>query len=125
MQIEAGKHYRTREGSRVGPMAYHEYGWSADDGFTIYDTNGRRVLGIGEEPTDLVAEWQDGGPVRTVTRREIVPGVYGIMSIKENHPRHTNSVNVCIQPTHATADELDAAARTLQQLAEALREETN
>lgn len=61
------------------------------------------------------------GPVRTVTRREIVPGVYGHVEVADK--LEPDSVIVRIGSyTPMTADELDAAARTLQQLAEALRD---
>lgn len=36
---------------------------------------------------DLIAEWTDAptGPVRTVTRKEIVPGVYGGLRVSMAH----------------------------------------
>lgn len=77
-----------------------------------------------ERVDDLVAEWVDDGPVRTVTRQEIVPGTYGRLGVGEafggvvavGWVGHHNATY-----PRLTADELDAAARVLAQLAEALR----
>lgn len=61
------------------------------------------------------------GPVRTVTRRVIVPGLYGIVAVY----RVQDQVRVTLTREDSTPDQLEAAARTLQQLAEALRVLTN
>lgn len=58
------------------------------------------------------------GPVRTVTRREVVDGLYGIVAVY----REQDQVRVTLTREDGTPDQLEAAARTLQQLAEALRE---
>ncbi|UXN70941.1 hypothetical protein N8A98_07060 [Devosia neptuniae] len=42
----------------------------------LYQDNGI-CAGGGHPDSNLVALWEDAGPVRTVTRKEIVPGVYG------------------------------------------------
>ena len=92
MKLEVGKYYKTRDGRKVGPMAIEEsqdstsFHWnvqgagvgrwdeSGDDGyastFTVADG-------------DLIAPWTAAptGPVRTVTRKEIVPGVYGGLEV--------------------------------------------
>lgn len=120
MRIEQGKYYRTRNGRKVGPMARHEYGWTADDGFRIYDADGKRVLGFGTpEPTDLVAEWADEGPVRTVTRQEIIPGTYDGVKVGE---RIENFVSVEFHVLLADADQIERAAAVLTALAGALRD---
>ena len=54
------------------------------------------------------------GPVRTVTRKEIVPGVYGAVGVQDGC-----LVNVAYM---RTADELRAAAATLIEIADALEE---
>lgn len=62
------------------------------------------------------------GPVRM--RPAIVPGTYGVVSIKDKYPGSVNDnvVNVCIQPTHATSAELTAAIATLTTIRDALDE---
>jgi len=86
---------------------------ASTDGAVLTFTNGHQGF------ADQYAT-ENPSPVREVTRKEIVPDQYGIVSVKENHPRYENSVNVCIQPTHATAEQLRAAADVLTQLADAL-----
>lgn len=126
MQIEAGKFYRTRDGRKVGPMVKEcarSYDWSGAEGEKgrIYREGGAHggsyVRNIPD--LDIVAEWQDEptGPVRTVTRREIVPGVYGIV-----HVWKQEGVGLCfsIAGRPHSADELRSAAMVLSQLAEAL-----
>jgi hypothetical protein len=56
------------------------------------------------------------GPVRTVTRKEIVPGKYGIVKVAS-----TKCIGIPFY-IHTTA-ELRAAAATLLEIAEALEEE--
>ena len=58
------------------------------------------------------------GPlVRTATRREIVPGTVAVGDVTTNG----GAVAISVGSGHYTADELDAAARVLTQLAGALR----
>lgn len=57
---------------------------------------------------------QPSSPVRTVTRTEIVPGVYGKVEV-------TEVVNVWMQPV-ASAAELTAAIETLTQIRDAMKE---
>jgi hypothetical protein len=87
MRVEEGKYYRTRDGGKVGPMG---------DGGTAFDNNqpvlsarhGKHVSLwrldgshlFGKTHIDIVAE-ANTGPVRTVTRKEIVPGEYGKLLI--------------------------------------------
>lgn len=71
---------------------------------------------------DFIFDNSCEGPVRTVTRREIVRGRYGDVRVGG-----VEDGTVMVAVNHSeplspmTADELDAAALTLQQLAEALR----
>ncbi len=67
----------------------------------------------------LLYRTRDG---RKVTRTEIVPGVYGAVSVKEPHPRYERSANICIQPTHLSSTELTAAIATLTAIRDALDE---
>lgn len=79
MQIEVGKFYRRRDGKKAGPMlvgsntAYY----AESDEYREYHADGRHYWRI--PGCDLVAEWTDepNGPVRTVTRKEIITGTYG------------------------------------------------
>lgn len=82
---------------------------------------GWKIIGGGVVPE---SDMRPAGPVRRREVLEVVAGQYGIVSVKENFPQYADSktVNIAIQPTHASADELAAAARVLTQLAEALRE---
>lgn len=58
-------------------------------------------------------------PIRTVTRREIVPGIYGAVSIAQSS---CGELRYFIEP-YATAEQLREAAHTLNQLAEVLEEQ--
>jgi hypothetical protein len=67
-------------------------------------------------------------PIRTVTRREIVPGVYGRVTVKMNvSPARmsiglTNIAGAPIGDTAMSADELREAAHIFNQIAEVLEE---
>jgi len=133
MKIEAGKYYRTRDGRKVGPVEFSEYGrpWATAPGFdkthwytqwsAKSDFAGRASIYC-EHPDDLIAEWTDEPaepkPSPFVTRRELVPGVYGKISvIKDDMDEIHIECNEWL-----TADELDEAAHLFAQLAEYLRE---
>jgi hypothetical protein len=133
MQIEAGKFYRTRDGRKVGPAKFLDEKFYADQGYPwslnglfMYQSSGIAGDGAHEEH-DLVAEWFDTptGPVRTVTRKEIRGGTYGRLRIE---PGLTGTVLLGVEDgidtdqTHWTEKELRAAAATLIELADALRE---
>ena len=84
MKIEAGKYYKTRDGQKVGPIrartGIHErYKWEIA-GFSSYDDGGWDC-DSSDCVQHIVAEWPDElaketGPVRTETRKIIVPGDY-------------------------------------------------
>lgn len=59
---------------------------------------------------------EDNRPIRTVTRREVVPGKYGIVTIKECGFIHINAMG--------TPEKLREAAHILNQIAEALEDGT-
>ena len=134
MKIEAGKYYRTRDGRKVGPIELSEpsRGWATAPGYLnstwytqenqVYGDCVGRVSIHGECPRDLIAEWTDEPatpkPSPFVTRRELVPGVYGKISvIKDDMDEVHIECNEWL-----TADELDEAAHLFSQLAEYLRE---
>lgn len=60
----------------------------------------------------------DNSPVRTVTRREIVPGVYGTVTVSQTY---CGEYKYCIEP-YATADQLRSAARIFNEIADVLDE---
>lgn len=137
IKIEEGKYYRTRDGRKVGPMSVWR-AYTDEDGGPLFDCEGGEFSGnywssdgsngepdvINDPDFDLIAEWGEG-PVRTVTRKEIVPGTYGVLSVKEVAPWHSGDApvaHVCIPPHHLPASELRAAAATFIELADALDE---
>jgi hypothetical protein len=120
MQIEVGKYYRTRDGQKV---QIHEEAdnegaqfYSKDCG--LYFADG--TFGYGETTRcpeqDLIAEWTEAltGHVRTVTRKEIVPGVYGNVIVWNDGSGDVSVMNM------RTAPELRAAVATLSEIADAL-----
>ena len=137
-----GDTWAPREGAygrtRVGPIervfpncGYHDdWKWRVEGG-SFWDAHGKTWdKGDAPSPSDIVAEWTEDGPVRTVTRREIVPGTYGHVTVGRavNIPDCANpdvpdlaAVGVYLEGD-LNADELDAAARVLTKLAEALRD---
>ena len=135
-----GRYGRTRDGRKVGPMVwgggYPQYPWTCrredvrDIGIPFWTEDGYYRSGDTDHPLDLVAEWVDDvGPVRQRTVTEIVPGLHDGVEVQVFQV--PDCENPDIPPSHAltvsfsagdpTADELDAAARVLTQLAEALR----
>jgi len=138
IKIEEGKYYRTRDGRKVGPMSV--WGKYTDkDGAPLYDCEDRKFSGTywsssgsNGEPSvanspelDLTAEWTDG-PVRTVTRTEIVPGTYGVLSVgtvgASGARIPINFGSSAGGERFYDASELRAAATTFIELADALDE---
>lgn len=125
VKIEEGKFYKTRDGRKVGPMAWENTGKSY-----VYPQGGYwAVSGVGtwwqdgkyykdkSTDSDIISEWPSDarGPIREILRREIVPGVYGIVEITD-----VRGVGIDCIPT---ATELREAAHLFNQLAEFLDEE--
>ena len=93
--IEAGRFYRTDAGGKVGPtrrISYRPHSpWpfacdfaDSKTGLLYVKLNGETQSGMGDHTTpNLIAEWTDAptGPVRTVTRSEIVPGIYNRLGV--------------------------------------------
>ena len=131
MKIEEGKFYRDRSGRKAGPMASHplfndRWPFRCQDGFT-YRLDGTQAYYEGvESPHDLIAEWTDG-PVREVTRKEIVPGTYGRVRVEwmvedQIVINLTDRDGNGIDRGNFSAAELRAAASTLTAIADALEE---
>jgi hypothetical protein len=88
LRIEEGKFYRTRDGRKFGPMIRESWEdgepWTADTAPHYWGSDGKWNT-KSTEPTacDLVAEWivEPIGPVRTVSRKEIVEGTYGRVEV--------------------------------------------
>lgn len=78
-------------------------------------------------PHQYVHKIDNPSPIRTVTRREIVPGTYGKIFINDyNESANTVSLNVkddfgCV---YFTAEELRESAHIFNQLAEALEDKS-
>jgi len=118
MQIEVGKYYRTRDGQKVGPMVantFIDYPFKDGSGLMSFTTDGHRFC-ADEHHTDLIAEWTEAptSHVRTVTRKEIVPGVYGNVIVWNDGSGDVSVMNM------RTATELRAAIATLTEIADAL-----
>src|SRR5690606_1883497 len=121
LKIEAGKYYKTRDGRKVGPYckARPSNVWITEDGNILNSrySNGKLQLNC-ENDADLIAEWQDEttSPIRTVTRREIVPGVYGKVFIND-YDELANTVSLNVKDDFGfvsfNAEELREAAHTL------------
>jgi len=124
MKIEAGKYYRTRDGRKVGPMKYEDHSdnqpWT--DGARYYCHDGNWLPEGHPSSNDLIAEWTDEPaapkPSPFVTRRELVPGMYGRVFVRHDEDGLYVRVVGCV----IAADELDEAAHLFTQLAEYLRE---
>ena len=88
LNLEVGKKYTDRTGNVRGPMrlikdpAWHKF----TDGKLSWGEHGEALSTGTEFDNDLIALWQDAptGPVRTVTRKEIVPGVYGGLEVGQS-----------------------------------------
>jgi hypothetical protein len=119
MKIEEGKFYRTRDGRKMEPV-YRDGSWTCTEGY-CWLPSGRHCSDPDGCPFDLIAEWNEG-PVREVTRKEIVPGEYGRIKIASG--RTETSVPINILPStrgfYLNAAELRAAAATLTEIADAL-----
>ena len=119
MKLEHGKTYRNSNGEKIGPL--EKYG--ARDRFRERPYDGRYWCEDGAANTnaqyDLIAEWTEG-PVRTVTRREVVPGVYGPDISVGEVGCSGRKVVVYMPNVFYDAAELKAAAAVLLELAGAL-----
>jgi hypothetical protein len=123
MKIEVGKSYRDEKGRKHGPVRASDW-----DRFAfIADMDGRNEAYYHEDGTcpwlddrNLVAEWTDDGLTRTVTRLEVVPGVYDRVHVVTPDDGMVN-LHVMFALHDPSADELDAAAAVLTDIAKAVR----
>ena len=123
VKIEIGKYYRTRSGLKVGPISRynaleHPYIWRPAG--WLWTENGERYAG--QEEHDIIAEWADDQPlagpvvIETITRKRIVPGVYGDVVVLNDGPR-----SVSMMPCN-TVEGLTAAITTLTAIRDAMQE---
>ncbi|UNY40268.1 hypothetical protein KLEP181_gp37 [Paracoccus phage vB_PmaP_KLEP18-1] len=96
LKLEVGKFYRTRDGRKVGPMKENQelndpWPFKIEIGGRFWRAYNKDGEGTGayypddlDPASDLIAEWDDAptGPVRTVTRKEIVFGEYGPVAVE-------------------------------------------
>lgn len=127
MKIEAGKYYKTRDGRKVGPTEVTDYNEAYPkakfwvEGYGLVQENGKFGNDEDSPSLDLISEWQDEpSPIRTVTRREIVAGVYGKVCVNEKGDG-TGLDYIQMLPS-LDAEELREAAHILNQIAEVLEE---
>ena len=131
LKIEAGKYYKTRDGRKVGPIISDGMHWRVkdridrDEVFDWYE-NGK-FSRIRDSDNDIISEWQDQpSPIREVTRRELVAGVYGKIFIN-NYDETANKVWINVKEDFGSvqfdSSELREAAHTLDQVAEFLESE--
>lgn len=85
---------------------------SSMDCFYVFTDSNGELRTRQKEEFDIV---DDQGPVRTVTRKEIVSGVYGIVRVS-----YLDGVTSLSLNPFDRAEELREAAHTLNQIAEAL-----
>lgn len=133
MKLEVGKFYRTRDGQKVGPIksrrdkVYPFHGRLDDTVSPSFTKDGYYWRSELESPDDLIAEWVDepaasqpAGPVRTITRKEIVPGSYkGPVHIYE---ADNDSVRLSVPGFHYKLVDLKNIIETLTEIADALEE---
>ena len=124
MKLEVGKYYRTRDGRKAGPVyetsnCNFPFGACVDDDDRQgYTAKGCWLFREEKHHLDLIAEWADkpeaqpAGPVRTITRKEIVPGVYGEVTVDDD-----GDVRVGYMRDAAT---IRAAIATLTEIADAM-----
>jgi hypothetical protein len=131
VKLEVGKYYKTRDGRKVGPMI--KEGWDDGEpwtapGYGYYGESGKwDTISDELDDDDIVSEWVDYkscksaqvdeyGPIRT--RREIVPGTYGVIRIDKG----SNGPVLDLWKANPTAEELREAAHLFNQLAEVLED---
>lgn len=72
LKIEAGSFYKTRDGRKVGPMLFEEFGdgepWHTSDTFRWWSNDGTRRDGSNGESDDIIAEWIDEPVVEKVAK---------------------------------------------------------
>src|SRR5690606_20656670 len=112
MKSEVGKYYKTLDGRKVGPITWNGENFGINFNST-YHSDGRASKDQ-ESSIDLISEWLDEtpSPIRTVTRREIVPGVYGKVKVG----KYSDGNPMVTLDFPKTAAELREAAHILNQI---------
>lgn len=140
MQLELGKFYKDRDGNKVGPILageqYKEGPWRFKCGSDYFGNKGdsyNRMWKSDYAPF-LIEEWRDEtkSPIQeeVVTKRKLVPGVYGRLKI-ENQTGNIMRMSFCGKSGETygavvhelSIEELEEASHILAQLAEFLRSE--
>ena len=119
MIIKEGFIGRRRDGEKIGPITVSDI-----DGFRYTYKSDGSYLKEYASPLDIITEWTDEptGPVRTVTRKEIVPGTYGYVTTSGPNDA---GVRITFPAARLNATEIRAAAATLTEIADALGEQVN
>ena len=132
IQLQIGRTYRTRDGKAEHTIAKINHD-VATAGYETWWLNGSKYREPLESSNDLVEDitpsTAPAGPVRMTLRTEIVPGDYGRLRVSHADIRDANVWLGVLATSHPNApmfhpfraEELDAAAATLTQLANALR----
>ena len=124
-------------GAQVGDVVEYQHG-GIPGGHRIVasdkpNDNGWWVDADGDEMAQNSPYWRivrdAGSPVRTVTRKEIVPGIYGRICIDKSED--TEKVALCFTGQYAptgvsvlTASDLTAAIKTLTEIRDAMQDNT-
>lgn len=120
MKLEIGKKYLTRDGREIVMKGLRR---NNNDVCECVDQNGEQILlwlvsgtlflgGHRESGVDVVSEVIKDGPVREVTRKEIVPGDYGKVRVVS-----ASCIDVFVM---CNVEEIRATIETLTGIADAL-----
>lgn len=127
LKLEVGKYYKTRDGRKVGPMEHcgsdTDHPWQEAKNMSAHIWRDDGTSKWDKDP-DLIAPWptETTGPVRTVTRKEIVPGKFGLVRVIEGYPDGMH-VDLVRSLTLTDPAELRVAIATLTEIADALEEQ--
>ena len=122
LKLEVGKYYRGVDGNKYGPMecvrsTEHPWNEAGSVSYHVWRCDGTSKWQ--GDPT-LIAEWpaEPTGPVRTVTRKEIVPGNYGAVVLH----RADDGVDISVELHSDDLSGICAAIATLTEIADALED---
>src|SRR6478752_3208752 len=92
VKLEAGKYYKTRDGRKVGPLIQSSTDFFGFEGFATWYFDGRSTSYRKNE--DIISEWSSAeSPIREVTRRELVAGVYGRFEVTGTYQNNRVTMN--------------------------------
>lgn len=122
LKLEVGKYYRDADGNKYGPMecvGSTEHPWNEAGSVSCHVWRCDGTSKWQGDPT-LIAEWpaEPTGPVRTVTRKEIVPGNYGAVVLH----RADDGVDISVELHSDDLSGICAAIATLTEIADALED---